>query len=185
MYPLRPVSYHPERSRSSAGQMDRCSFLYGRIPETAVFTGVHRNGFILFIVILFRLRPYCFLISSPYMKLLEFSYGFLRSCSNATIITRNIIGFSADKINLFHVFSFIQVRHAGLAQLYNSRYNDNTRAKSLNPRQASLPMGERIISPPHMEHEVEICLHESAECGRSVEARSAKRSGYHDFTTIS
>jgi len=29
----------------------------------------------------------------------------------------------------------------------------------------------------HMEHEVDIYLHESAECGRSVKVRSTKHSG--------
>ena len=43
-------------------------------------------------------------------------------------------------------------------------------------------MEERLNDPPHMEHEVEIYLHESAECGRSVGARSAKRSGCHLLT---
>ena len=59
------------------------------------------------------------------------------------------------------------------------------RVKSPNPLSCLHESGERLYDPPHMEREVGRKPHESAECGRSVGARSAKRSGYQVLTPIS
>ena len=50
------------------------------------------------------------------------------------------------------------------------------RVKSLTPRQACLQVEEGLSDPPHMKHEVERMLHESAEWGRIVEVRSTEQS---------
>ena len=47
------------------------------------------------------------------------------------------------------------------------------RVKRSIPTHVYMYVGIRPWDPPHMEREVEIYLHESAECGRSVGARSA------------
>ena len=49
--------------------------------------------------------------------------------------------------------------------LYN---NFDIGVESLSLSCASAKVGIRLNDPPYMEHEVEIYLHESAECGRSV-----------------